>query len=333
MKGAAWAALERGDADGVVTTGIEHKAVLGAVDRLRRQGARVTVVPATAAGTVDVDRLAAALDDRTAVVSVMLVNNETGIVQPLDEVAALVRDRRPARRAAHRRGAGAAVARCRPGRRRRRSRRDLGPQVRRSEGCRRARSPPRCRAGAAGRRRRSRVGAARRHTERRRHRGARRRARRDPRAARGGDRAHRRCATGSNAVCSPRFPISSSTAIPRSASPGCSTSRFPGVEAETLLVALDQEGIEAASGSACSVGRDRSVARARRDGPRPAHRALVGSLQPRLRVGARRRRRRARRRAARGRRPPRRDDGLSRVVARCLVAMSGESIRRSRPRA
>ena len=95
VKGAAWAAFDRDGTDGVVTTGIEHKAVLGAVDRLRRQGARVAVVPATLAGTVDLDRLASALDDRTAVVSVMLVNNETGIVQPLDEVAALVRERAP----------------------------------------------------------------------------------------------------------------------------------------------------------------------------------------------------------------------------------------------
>jgi cysteine desulfurase len=95
VKGAAWAALERGDADGVVTTGIEHKAVLGAAERLARQGARVSTVPATTAGTVDLDRQAAALDDRTAVVAVMLVNNETGIVQPLAEVVALVRERAP----------------------------------------------------------------------------------------------------------------------------------------------------------------------------------------------------------------------------------------------
>jgi cysteine desulfurase len=95
VKGAAWSALDRGDADGVVTAGIEHKAVLGAVDRLQRQGARVSVVPGTRAGTVDLDRLESELDDRTAVVSVMLVNNETGIVQPLAEVAALVRARAP----------------------------------------------------------------------------------------------------------------------------------------------------------------------------------------------------------------------------------------------
>src|SRR5436305_4540477 len=94
VKGAAWAARER-DLDGVVTTGIEHKAVLGAAARLERETFRVTPVPATESGTVDLDPFAAALDDRTAVVSVMLMNNETGIVQPLDEVAALVRERAP----------------------------------------------------------------------------------------------------------------------------------------------------------------------------------------------------------------------------------------------
>src|SRR5262245_30455090 len=51
VKGVAWAARERGDADGVVTTGIEHKAVLGAAARLEREGYRVTRVMATPAGT------------------------------------------------------------------------------------------------------------------------------------------------------------------------------------------------------------------------------------------------------------------------------------------
>jgi cysteine desulfurase len=95
VKGAAWAARERGAGDGVVTTMIEHKAVLGACSRLERDGFRVARVAATADGTVDLDQLADALDDRTVVVSVMLVNNETGVVQPLDEVEALVRDRAP----------------------------------------------------------------------------------------------------------------------------------------------------------------------------------------------------------------------------------------------
>jgi cysteine desulfurase len=95
VKGAAWATRARTGADGIVTTGIEHKAVLGACDRLAREGLRVARVAAGADGLVDLDALGDALDDRTAVVSVMLVNNETGIVQPLAEVAGLVRERAP----------------------------------------------------------------------------------------------------------------------------------------------------------------------------------------------------------------------------------------------
>src|ERR1700704_6524059 len=73
IKGAAWAARARDpELDGVVTTGIEHKAVLGACARLEREGSRVTKVNATAAGVIDLDAFAGALDDRTAVVSVML---------------------------------------------------------------------------------------------------------------------------------------------------------------------------------------------------------------------------------------------------------------------
>jgi cysteine desulfurase len=95
VKGAAWAARDRTGADGVVTTAIEHKAVLGACDRLGREGFRVARIGAGADGVVDLGALADALDERTAVVSVMLVNNETGIVQPLAEVAGLVRERAP----------------------------------------------------------------------------------------------------------------------------------------------------------------------------------------------------------------------------------------------
>jgi cysteine desulfurase len=95
VKGAAWAARERSGADGVVTCAIEHKAVLAASARLEREGYRVQRAPACPDGTVDVDALADALDERTALVSLMLVNNETGIVQPLAEVAELVRERAP----------------------------------------------------------------------------------------------------------------------------------------------------------------------------------------------------------------------------------------------
>jgi cysteine desulfurase len=96
IKGAAWATRSR-DAtrDGIVTSGLEHKAVLGAADRLAREGFRIARVGAHRSGVVDLDALSAALDERTAVVSVMLVNNESGVRQPLPDIARIVLERAP----------------------------------------------------------------------------------------------------------------------------------------------------------------------------------------------------------------------------------------------
>jgi cysteine desulfurase len=95
IKGAARAARAAGAGDGVVTTAFEHKGVLAAADRLERDGFRVHRVTVDRRGLVDLDALAAALEARTVVVSVMLANNEVGTIQPLDEIAALVRERAP----------------------------------------------------------------------------------------------------------------------------------------------------------------------------------------------------------------------------------------------
>lgn len=74
----------------VVCTAVEHHAVLGPVERT---GGRV--VPVDATGRVDQDALAEALTPDVRLVSVMAVNNEVGTIQPLAEVAALVRERAP----------------------------------------------------------------------------------------------------------------------------------------------------------------------------------------------------------------------------------------------
>jgi cysteine desulfurase len=99
VKGAARArrAAEGGDPQraSVVTTAFEHKGVLASVDRLEREGFGASRVGAASTGIVDVDALLAAVDERTAVVSVMLVNNEVGTIQPLDEIVAGVRERAP----------------------------------------------------------------------------------------------------------------------------------------------------------------------------------------------------------------------------------------------
>lgn len=95
VKGAARAARDGGTGDGVVVSAIEHKAVLASAERLRTEGFRVGCAPVDPYGIVDADRLAGLLDEGTVLVSVMLVNNEVGVVQDLDTVAAVVREHAP----------------------------------------------------------------------------------------------------------------------------------------------------------------------------------------------------------------------------------------------
>jgi cysteine desulfurase len=77
----------------VVTTAIEHHAVLHAAEVLERDGWRVTRLPVDARGLVDPDAFAASLTAQTTLASVILVNNEIGVVQPVAQLAALARAR------------------------------------------------------------------------------------------------------------------------------------------------------------------------------------------------------------------------------------------------
>jgi cysteine desulfurase len=83
-----------GEADGIVTTAIEHHAILDTARDLEAHGqARVTVLPVDRDGRVTADAVARAVDDRTAIVSVMHGNNEIGTLQPLAEIGAVCRER------------------------------------------------------------------------------------------------------------------------------------------------------------------------------------------------------------------------------------------------
>ncbi|GAB4393456.1 MAG: IscS subfamily cysteine desulfurase [Kiloniellaceae bacterium] len=75
----------------VVTLASEHKCVLESVRQLEREGHRVDILPVGPDGLVDLDRLAETVSEETAVVSVMAVNNEIGVIQPLAEIAAICR--------------------------------------------------------------------------------------------------------------------------------------------------------------------------------------------------------------------------------------------------
>jgi len=76
----------------VVTTAMEHPAVLNACAQLEREGAAVTYVPVGSDGLVDPEDIRRALRPETVLVSVMHANNELGTVQPLAEIAAIARD-------------------------------------------------------------------------------------------------------------------------------------------------------------------------------------------------------------------------------------------------
>jgi cysteine desulfurase len=89
IKGAAWAASASGRH--VVTSGVEHKAVLNACAILERSGFEVTIVPVDRYARVDPAEVEAAINEHTTLVSIMYANNEVGTIQPIAEIGAICR--------------------------------------------------------------------------------------------------------------------------------------------------------------------------------------------------------------------------------------------------
>ncbi|HUN52647.1 MAG TPA: IscS subfamily cysteine desulfurase [Candidatus Sulfotelmatobacter sp.] len=77
----------------VITLTTEHKCVLDSCRHLQQEGFEVTYLPVKRDGLLDLDVLKAAITDKTVLVSVMAVNNEIGVIQPLAEIGALCRAR------------------------------------------------------------------------------------------------------------------------------------------------------------------------------------------------------------------------------------------------
>jgi len=82
----------RGAGDHIITTAIEHKAVLASCQHLAEEGFRVTFIPVKADGLVDPADIAAAITPGTVLVSVMHANNEIGTIQPLAEIGHIARE-------------------------------------------------------------------------------------------------------------------------------------------------------------------------------------------------------------------------------------------------
>lgn len=78
----------------LISTAIEHHAVLHTLARLEKEGFEVTLLPVDESGIVKVDRVADAIREDTALVSVMFANNEIGTIQPITEIGALCREKK-----------------------------------------------------------------------------------------------------------------------------------------------------------------------------------------------------------------------------------------------
>src|SRR5215468_7551505 len=77
----------------LITTAIEHEAVLNTLKALARRGWKTTILPVDQSGIVSPDRLRDVITDDTALVSVMHANNEIGTIQPVAEMAAIAHER------------------------------------------------------------------------------------------------------------------------------------------------------------------------------------------------------------------------------------------------
>ena len=93
IKGVAEACRDKDKGNHISTAVTEHKAVLDSCKRLEKYGYKVTWLDVKPDGLIDFDRLRQAFTDKTILVTIMAANNETGVLQPLEEIGRLCRER------------------------------------------------------------------------------------------------------------------------------------------------------------------------------------------------------------------------------------------------
>ena len=91
IKGVAEMYREKGNH--IITAATEHKAVLDTCKRLEKYGYKVTYLPVQKDGLVNLDELKAAMTDKTILVTIMFANNEIGVLQPIEQIGKLCRER------------------------------------------------------------------------------------------------------------------------------------------------------------------------------------------------------------------------------------------------
>lgn len=93
IKGAAYRHRKRGGQ--VITTQIEHPSVLNCCRSLEEEGFTVIYLPVDRQGYLDLEKLSAAVNEQTILVSTIHVNNEIGTIQPVEEIGAIIKKRNP----------------------------------------------------------------------------------------------------------------------------------------------------------------------------------------------------------------------------------------------
>jgi cysteine desulfurase len=91
LKGAAWAG--KGHGHRIVTSAVEHHAVLHSLQQLEKFGFEIVELPVDRYGRVDPDQVAAAINERTSLVAIQLANNEVGTLQPIEAIGAVIRNK------------------------------------------------------------------------------------------------------------------------------------------------------------------------------------------------------------------------------------------------
>jgi cysteine desulfurase len=83
---------EKNNKKHIITTAIEHKAVLEPIEHIAKMGFEVTYIKPDTSGVIDVESIGKALREDTVLVSVMHINNETGCIQPIETICNLLKD-------------------------------------------------------------------------------------------------------------------------------------------------------------------------------------------------------------------------------------------------
>ena len=92
LKGIYFDKIKNGDKDHIITSSVEHPSVNATCKFLETQGVRVTYLPVNSEGVIEIEDLKNAIDDKTALVSIMWANNETGMVFPVKEIAEICKE-------------------------------------------------------------------------------------------------------------------------------------------------------------------------------------------------------------------------------------------------